>query len=115
MLLSTCTLHCFSIDYVNWFIRRLTTVPAVLNEAVPATMRNIEIELEQTLQTVNKYIGKYKVNVLISFAYTRDALSTGRLMTKLTFIFLSMLDCVDCTFFRNVFTQNASFQQVVHC
>ena len=33
-------------------------MPAILNEAVPATMKNIDGELQKTLVTANKYIGE---------------------------------------------------------
>lgn len=36
-------------------------VPAILNEAVPATSQNIESEMQETQRTVHKYTGKLTI------------------------------------------------------
>ena len=40
----------------------LFPVPAILNEAIPATTHNINMEFEQSLQTVSRYISKNQNN-----------------------------------------------------
>lgn len=36
-------------------------VPAILNEAVPATSQNVESEMQETQRTVHKYTGKLTI------------------------------------------------------
>ena len=38
------------------------SVPAILNEAVPATTQNVDSEIQQTLDTTYKYTGRYHKN-----------------------------------------------------
>lgn len=53
------TRFCDDINVFEMSCNIIIIVPAVLNEAVPATMKSIDNEIDYTLQTVNKYIGKY--------------------------------------------------------
>ena len=45
----------------------LFSVPAILNEAVPATTQNVDTEIQATLRCADKYTGNTKLN---KFSYS---------------------------------------------
>ena len=48
-------------------------VPAILNEAVPATTQNVDAEIQASLRSANKYAGELtdNINTFISVADLR--------------------------------------------
>ena len=46
---------CYDVNNVRHFLD--VPVPAILNEAVPATTQNVDAEIQQTLRLAHKYTG----------------------------------------------------------
>ena len=42
-------------------------VPAILNEAVPATTQNVDAEIQASLRSANKYAGELSDNTFILY------------------------------------------------
>ncbi len=55
-----CSIH-------NHIIHFLLSVPAILNEAVPATTQNVDAEIQQTTKLAFTYTGQYTLTPLHNF------------------------------------------------